>query len=43
MENEIMGYIFCAGMTVGLFVIIWLLSNLLSKMSDKMLPDMEEE
>lgn len=42
MESEVLGYIFCGVMTVGLFGIIWVLSKILSIFTDKMLPEPED-
>lgn len=43
MDNEILGYVFCLLMTAGLFGVIWILSKLLSILSDRILPEPDEE
>ena len=43
MDNEIMGYAFCVGMTVILFGIIWELSRIISIFTDRILPDSNDD
>ena len=43
MDNEIIGYAFCVGMTVILFGIIWGLSRIISIYTDRILPDSNDD
>lgn len=43
MNTELFGFAICIGITAGLAVGCWVISKVLSAITDKMLPDSEEE
>ena len=43
MNTEIVGFAICIGITAGLAVICWVIAKVLSAITDRMLPDSEDQ
>ena len=43
MNTEVVGFAICIGITAGLAVICWVIAKVLSAITDRMLPDSEDE